>query len=246
MNPDVMVAAHNNAEWCDIVCRTHGITAAFYPHVWASPKRTPPFYPDAVTLDVAARAEDILELVDTSTGCSVKDSFAGLDLSSAGFRILFEGEWIHLAQHRSAPAHATTLQWRRVGDVAGLRDWEAAWRGELVSSQIFRPALLDQPTVVILGGYRRGRIMAGAIVNRSRAAIGVSNLFTTTVGDLGDAWSGCIATVGRAFPKLPIVGYESGDAIIAPHKLGFKSIGRLRIWSKEDGGGGGRAKTTSS
>jgi len=207
------------------------------PHVWARPKRTPPFYPDAVTLDATARGQDILGLVDTSVpGCSVKDSFACLDLSSVGFRILFEGEWIRLAPRRSSPATVGAVRWRRVSDVAALLEWEAAWRGDLVSTQLFKPELLDQTAVVILGGYRRGRIVAGAIVNRSRAAIGVSNLFST-VGDLSDAWSGCIATVTTALPKLPIVGYESGDAIGACHKHGFRSIGRLRVWVSQDGKG---------
>ena len=76
--------------------------------------------------------------------------------------------------------------------------------------------------------------MAGAILNRSGAAAGVSNLFTT-LGDLGDAWPGCLAAAATAFPRLPIVGYESGDALVAAHENGFTSIGRLRIWIKEGG-----------
>jgi hypothetical protein len=236
MNSDVVAAAHNNAEWCDIVCRTHGILGAFHPHIWASRRRTPPYYPDAVTLDVDATSEHVLGIVDSATpGCSVKDSFARLNLLPAGFRILFEGDWISRAPERPVRATGSGFRWRRVRDAATLRAWEVAWSGGGAATDLFLPALLDHAAVVVLGGYVRGRLVAGAILNRSEAAVGVSNMFATH-GDLGDAWPGCLAAVARAFPGLPIVGYESGDALAAAHENGFTSIGRLSVWIKEDGG----------
>jgi hypothetical protein len=38
--------------------------------------RTPPYYPDAVTLLPDVSIEQVLSGIDTSEGCSVKDSFA--------------------------------------------------------------------------------------------------------------------------------------------------------------------------
>jgi len=38
------------AEWCDALCRTHGIAGQFGMDFWSSSRRTPPYYPDAVTL----------------------------------------------------------------------------------------------------------------------------------------------------------------------------------------------------
>ena len=235
MNTDVITAARNNAEWCDIVCRTHGIIGAFHTHMWTSRLRTPSHYPDAVTLDADATGENVLEIVDSATpGCSIKDSFACLNLLPAGFRILFEGDWILRAPEQPVSASGGDIRWRRVRDARVLPAWEAAWSGGEVATELFRPALLDHPAVVVLGGYVRDRLVAGAILNRSGAAVGVSNLFTT-LGDHGDAWHGCVAAVARAFPVLPIVGYESGDALAAAHTNGFTSIGRLRVWIKEDG-----------
>jgi len=235
MNTDAITAAHNNAEWCDIVCRTHGIIGAFHPHLWASRRRTPPYYPDAVTLDADATGEHILQIVDSATpGCSIKDSFARLNLLPAGFRILFEGDWILRGPEQPVRASESDIRWRRVRDAGALTAWEAAWSGGEVVTELFRPALLDHAAVVVLAGYVRDRLVAGAILNRSGAAVGVSNLFTT-LGDLGDAWPGCLAAVATAFPRLPIVGYESGDALVAAHENGFTSIGRLRIWIKEGG-----------
>jgi hypothetical protein len=230
LNSDVLAAAANNAEWCGIFCRTHGIGGAFYPHFWASPTRTPPYYPDAVTLDQAATAQSILGVIDTATpGCSVKDSFANLDMSREGFRILFESEWIWRAPGPPAHASGGVLNWRRVVDTAELEAWEAARSGWSVDTRLFRPALLDHPAVTVLGGYIQEHLVAGAVLNQSRAVVGVSNVFAEA-GALGDARAGCVEAVAIANPGLPIVGYESGKGLSAACDCGFSSVGRLRVW----------------
>jgi hypothetical protein len=230
MKADVIAAARNNAEWCDTVCRTHGIVGAFHPGFWASARRTPRHHPDAVTLDAAASSEHLLEAIDTtSPGCSVKDSFATLDLSPQGFRILLEAEWIQRAAGQPIPAAGTATRWRRLPQAGALAGWEAAWSGDGVATGLFQPALLEHDPVSVLGGYVEDRLVAGAILKRSQAAVGVSNLFTTA-GDLGDAWQGCLAAIGGAYPGLPVVGYESGEALLAAQEQGFTVIGHLRVW----------------
>ena len=109
----VQVAARNNAELCDLVCGAHGVTGVFSADAWTSTFRTPPFYPDAVTLDPAVDALGLLERIDGSQGASVKDSFATLDLGAHGFRVLFGAEWIFRAA--DAPARSG-LQCSRVSD----------------------------------------------------------------------------------------------------------------------------------
>lgn len=64
-------AARNNADLCDSVCRAHGLAPGFHPDAWVSPRRTPPFYPDAVTLAAAVSIPRLLERVDRSAGCSI-------------------------------------------------------------------------------------------------------------------------------------------------------------------------------
>jgi hypothetical protein len=45
-------------------------------------------------------------------GCSVKDSFAVLDLEPSGFHVLLEATWIRRAS--ASAGLATTLDWHRV------------------------------------------------------------------------------------------------------------------------------------
>ncbi|MEV0594543.1 hypothetical protein [Nonomuraea cavernae] len=137
----VVEAARNNAEWCEAVCRTHGIAGTFGSRAWTSPVRTPLYYPDAVTLSPDATAGDVLDAVDQGPGASVKDSFATLDLRPAGFEVLFEAQWIHRpAPHRKAtdgrterrPGQETgrglveVVVWEVVRDPATLAAWERA------------------------------------------------------------------------------------------------------------------------
>ena len=119
------LAARNNAEWCDLVCRGHGTPTVFDEAMWVTARRSPPMYPDAVTLLPSARAEDVLARIDVSAGCSVKDSFATLDLTGHGFRVLFTAEWIH----RPPPPDAPPTTWREVSRPAELAVWSAAHSG---------------------------------------------------------------------------------------------------------------------
>jgi hypothetical protein len=212
-------------------CAVHtASSAASTGHVWATPRRAPTFYPDAVTLDEDATGERILEIVDSATpGCSVKDSFARLDLSSAGFRILFVAEWIHRAPSHTVPSRRSSIRWQRLRNDGALLAWEAAWRGDRLVTPLFKPTLLENASIQILGGYLGDRIVAGAILNWSKQAIGVSNLFTTS-GDVGEAWPGLLDAANRAFPSIPIVGYLAGPELAAALAHGFTSIGTLRVW----------------
>jgi hypothetical protein len=222
----VRVAARNNAELCDLVSRAHGVVGAFDDDAWTSTRRTPALYPDAVTLDPDADAARVVSRIDASAGASVKDSFAVLDLLPASFRILFSAEWVFRPAGASMPA-TSTLVWSRVVDADGLRAWESAW-GE--GDGTFTRSVLDQ--MVMLRGELDGRLVAGAVLNRSESVVGVSNVFVSTV-DPVDAWSGLLDEVAGRFPGLAIVGYESGAALEVARRAGFRSIGQLRVWIKE-------------
>ncbi|MFJ8647343.1 hypothetical protein ACIRNI_14620 [Streptomyces sp. NPDC093546] len=230
-------AARNNAEWCDAMCRAHGLAGGtFGDRAWTHPRRTPPYYPNAVTLAPGAsdaEIRDMLDAVDRSTpGCSVKDSFAELDLTPHGFEVLFEAQWIHRPAALPVPGPVTSA-WEPVETAAELAAWETAWNGG-VRIGLFRPALLAHPATTVLAGRAPdGRIVAGAVVSRIATAsvsagatgvVGVSNLFGP------DAWPGCLTAIADRWPGMPVVGYEHGDDLAAALRHGFTATGPLRVW----------------
>src|SRR3954466_12781377 len=98
----VQEAALNNAEWCHAFCRSHGITGRFDAVAWSSAERTPPLYPDAVTLVSGCSPENVVWRGGGSPGCSIKDSCAYVDLRRSGFEFLFAAEWLRRDQPRGS------------------------------------------------------------------------------------------------------------------------------------------------
>lgn len=225
-DPRVVLAAGNNADWCDIVCRTHGIPTRFDHDMWTSARRSPPMYPDAVTLRPITAPDRLLDRIDTATGCSVKDSFASIDLSSAGMQVLFEADWLY--RPATSPHPTGRLTWSVVQTAGQLQAWAAGHGG----GGVFRPALLAEPGVtILLASTAEDALACGAIANRSAGAVGVSNVFTTI--PLEEAWPELVATVTSHYPGLPIVGYEQGESLAAASAAGFLPVGRLRVWLRE-------------
>lgn len=226
----LLAAARDNAEWCDAVARGHGPAGVFAPDAWTSAHRTPPLYPDAVTLAPGASAAALVAGIDTDgPGCSVKDSFADLDLTGDGFEVLFEAVWIHRPAAAPPADTGSRLEWSAVTGPASLEEWEAAWDGER-STGLFHPAL-PGPDLVFLAGRAGDRIVAGAVAHRgSGPVVGLSNLFSHDDAGTDAAWAGALGEVAARWPELPVVGYESGDDLDAAVRAGFVPVGPLRVW----------------
>jgi hypothetical protein len=227
-----VVAATNNATWCDLVCRAHGCDTTFERGMWTSRTRTPMLYPDAVTLAPEASARDLLQRIDTSPGCSIKDSFASLDLVEYGFRVLFDAAWIVHSWPAAAP-HGVAHEWRRVRDTAALATWEKARHLVVGPTGGVPGGLLDHSSVVVAGRYVKSTVVAGVVVTCSPAVVGLSNFFTSP-DDAATSWTGCVAFTRSLFPGVLVVGYESGRALTDALESGFKRIGPLRVWTAGD------------
>lgn len=221
-------AVRNNAEWCAAVSRSHGITGTFDDRAWWSPHRTPTYYPDAVTLRPDALPGGFLPGVDSSSGCSVKDSYGTLDLTPHGFVELFAARWIHRAAGLPVP-DAPVLRPERVLTADRLRAWQDAWHGG-DAPDVFRPVLLEDPAVAVLAFHDGEDLAGGAVLNRSTGLVGVSSLFAVDGRDVDGIWSAAVATAAAHFPGLPLVGYEHGDDLGPALDGGFTVLGELRVW----------------
>ena len=207
-----------------------GLTGArvlFAQDAWTSPARTPPLFPDAVTLIPLPSVPDLLSRIDSSPGCTIKDSFASLDLTPYGFRALFDAQWI---MSPTPPAKAWTVpsDWTEFTDSDGLGLWEEAWCQDDGPSGLFLSGLLSED-VVVLGRRTNDRILAGGIVNRSVGAAGISNVFSEA-GHGSETWSALAQCARTFFPDLPLIGYERGEALADAQKSGFQAVGSLRVW----------------
>ncbi|MFZ6003464.1 MAG: hypothetical protein ACOYXM_05960 [Actinomycetota bacterium] len=229
----VGIAAANNAQWCDIVCRSHGLATRFERDAWTSATRTPPFYPDAVTLEPDARALDLLARIDGSAGCSIKDSFASLDLAPHGFSVLFDAEWVVLPPGADAgPGGGSGPRWEVVRDGAAFARWERAWRGAEGPADVLRAAVVDDDSVSVLAAVDGGDVVGGAVLNRTGDAVGISNVFAIDGTDASALWVGCVAQARAMHPCAPLVGYESGAALAVAVAHGFERVGPLRVWQR--------------
>jgi len=237
----VEAAARNNALWCDAVCRAYGAPGEFTTDSWLSRHQPPPFYGNLVTLTAGGTAEQtrrVHELLDRGLGWrwGLKDSFRRLDLEPLGFERLFDGTWLALPLAIPSPTVASPeLSWARVSSASELAAWERAWRTDPANApaagepRIFRPAILDDPTLAFLTVHRQGCPVAVAACNRTGEVVGLSNVFTLGNADEGHR-AMCVAAARSVFPGRSLVGYEAGQDLAAFLELGFEPIGPLRVW----------------
>jgi hypothetical protein len=212
-------AVRNNASWCDLVCRSHGIKTSFRADLWVAGERAPNLYPDAVTLQEHAAEASILHAIAPGPGASVKDSYATLELGPHGFEALFEARWI---THDPSPAHS---DWT----VAETAEELAEWMEAADQSNTLTPELLHHAEIRFLAAHDQNGITAGAVANLTGPVVGVSNVFATTIGE-DEAWAGIPAAVTAVFPSAVLVGYERDTGLRAATAAGFRELGPLRVW----------------
>lgn len=222
----IRVAIANNVQWCDLVCRAHGVPTTTRGGVWMADERPPEFYPDAITAKPGTAAAMVAGLLEDRPGSAVKDSWADMDLSGDGFVELFSARWISCEPEQG---NAVELQWTVLDRTAQLGHWESA----AGLSGLLTPGLLAEPPVRILLARREGNIVGGAIMNRSAPAVGVSNVFCATEAGRGAVWNDIPALAAGLFPGYPLVGYEHGADLDAALTAGFSELGSLRVWLRQ-------------
>jgi hypothetical protein len=198
------------------VCRAHGVTAGkFLPQMWVNAEPVPRFYPNMVTLahDEAAIAEQrstagILRASNLPGRWAVKDSFHALDLSRHGFDVLQEATWIRSLMPIEGPS--ADISWQR--EIQGRASWP-----------------YDDPDFAMFTGRRGFRVVAGGMLYRADGVVGLSNVVAETA-DAVAVWRSLTLLASQTFPRLPLVGYESGNELAAALDAGFEIGDPLRIW----------------
>jgi len=214
-------AVDANIGWYEDIFAMHGIGSTLEDGLWSSLGPPPPLHSDVVTLDPAVRAEQVLERLAGRPHAGVKDSFAALDLSSAGMDVLFTATWIH-----REPATAGGTAWRAVRTADALAAWNAGWD----TADVLLPALLERAHVRILERAEGGEVTGGAVVRLASGVVDVSNVHG--LGGHGVDWTELAAAIASAFPDRPMVGYERGADLDAAVAGGFVPVGDLRVWAR--------------
>jgi hypothetical protein len=225
MDRRLTAAVVNNADWCAAIWRLHGLSVDDAEGLRCCTGAVPQFYPNVVTLDSRAdRAAAVIRCAAGAPSFSVKDSFARLDLHSAGFVRLFDAVW--LWRDPVPWPDAAGLRWQRIADPTLLAAWERAWRGAGEAlPHLFRDGLLADRQAIILGGFDgAGAIRAGGIAYEAAGVLGVTNIFGSRAAFL--------AALAKERPDIAVVGYETGPDLDAAVAAGFERLGPLRIWQR--------------
>ncbi|MFD1143574.1 hypothetical protein ACFQ4C_20775 [Larkinella insperata] len=225
-NTLVELAAHNNAEWCDIVCKANGAPGHFDNSLWHSVHEVPRYYPNIVSLNPNCSLEKIHPLLQQIPGkISIKDSYNALDLAVLGFTKLFDAQWLLAPEPGNPP-----LDYQLITNVPELIQWEIAWGSGAVSG-IFKQEILSNESVRFIAIYQKDQLVAGAVAHKSEGVIGLSNVFILS-HDPKNCWLTCLAAAQTLDDNLPVVAYERGDVLAFVQSIGFNALGPLSVWIK--------------
>lgn len=183
--------------------------------MWVNAHEVPRFYPNAVTLTpgdaaVAGQLDNISILLQSNLPgrWAVKDSFGALDLSRRGFDVLQDASWIRSVMPVGGPA--SDIEWHR--ETEGKATWP-----------------YDDSSFAMFTGRRGFRVVAGGMIYRADGVVGISNV-VAEAADAVAVWRSLSLLASRTFPRLPLVGYESGSELAAALDAGFEIGDPLRIW----------------
>ena len=218
-------AVSNNVDWCALVAERGGVPDRAAGG-WRVTGRAAPLFPDAVTLRPGVSVDAVASVLVDRPVCSVKDSFAEVDLEPHGFRLLFTGRWIgRVPEPVSQEPVSQEPGWSRVTEPVELARWCTA--AEL--PQVLALRMLRQPSVRVLAAHHDGLLVAGAILTLTGAVVGLSNVVQVR-GAAPPVWDQLGSVVAAHVPGLPVVGYEHGADLERALAAGFADLGPVRVW----------------
>lgn len=220
---DVAVAA--SRAWYEDVFRLHGIATECADGLWRALTDPPRWHSAAKTLRRGVAAERVAQAVERFENCAVADSYADLDLAHHGFRPLFRASWVW----RSAAKDWSGWPegWSVVTDEAALGEWNAGND----TADVLPPAVLENRRFTFLARRDRGEMLAGAVLHRVEGVVELSN--TWTAGGVDDMTAHLVECATQLHPGLPLVGYDSGNALELLLDAGFEALGPHVVWVRD-------------
>lgn len=208
-------AVANNLAWCASSCPGDLSEEG----LWVTRRVPLPYFPDAVTTRPGVSAARMAAVTSGRPACSVKDSFADVDLAAAGFDEIFSARWIGCEGSSMAAAPA---DWRPVTTRADLDRWcVAAGLSHLPASELTGHS-------VVLARESGGESAVGCVVTEAAGVVGLSNVAAPDA----DTWRELLGVVAARWPGTPVVGYEHGADLDAARDAGFADLGPLRVWAR--------------
>lgn len=224
-----VIAANNNADLYEAMFASQGLSYERLPFAFIGTDRPPPYYSNLTVLapgNIDGVLQQLGRLAHRFDGVlGLKDSFCELELQDHGFTELFTATWIW----RTAGTQSDPSGWQLVENTVDLALWENAWKecGSPSQCRMFEDAMLRLPDIHFFGRKSHNKFEAGCIANKSRDCIGISNVFSRS--SPGRAFAEATASVASIDRRLPIVGYEAGNALEYARLAGFEPIHDLRI-----------------
>lgn len=217
-------AVDASLSWYDALCALHRVPCGIDEDVWCAYAPPPPLHSAAKTVEPTARPDRALAAVGEEG--SIADSFGAFDLSSEGYRLLFEAQWIH----RPAPdvtSRRLPAGWVGIRTAPELR----AWTSRHDTEAVLLPTLLQRSSFRIIGravdGDPEGGYDAGAVLHLCGGVVDVSNVWTVTEGL---DWDELVRAAAATFPERALVGYEYGPDLERASAAGFATVGPQRVW----------------
>jgi hypothetical protein len=93
---------------------------------------------------------------------------------------------------------------------------------------------IDDPDFALFKGRRGFAVVAGGMFYRAEGVVGLTNV-VAEAGDAVAVWHSLILLAAQTFPRLPVVGYESGTELQAALDAGFELGDPLRVWVRSAG-----------
>jgi ribosomal protein S18 acetylase RimI-like enzyme len=236
MREPVTLCADAYAAWHTSWLTALGLRSARSEGVWRALDRPPHIYLAGIALEEAVRSDALADVPG-----SVGDAWHALDLAPHGFRVRRTEPWFSRPPGPLPESPETGLELVHVATPQEVEEFEAvSVRGfgnedETIQPGTFHPpsVLADQAMHMFIGRVD-GRPVAAAMGYVLDDVVGVFGV--TTVASARRHGYGTAVTRAAllADTGLPAVLAPSEEAVNMYRRLGFRSVGELRIWSSAD------------